>query len=318
MSEQTSPAIDRVAASVADVKTIDPSLGSYAFGNLGDAVKFSDLMCRSDVMIPQFLRMKPAMCLAVTMRATHWRMDPFALAQEAYQAKEGGPVGYQAKVFVAALQTCAGITLNYRYEGELIMLDQPVKSFKGNEIAKRTATGTLKCIAYAKVNGELLEYETPTLDEITIKNSPLWHNNPRDQLAYYGGRGWTRRFRPGVVMGAYSSDEVEAMEPMRDITPSEQKTDDFAAIANKARGSQPQGANPADESEPDAAEQASDAHWTDSYEPVNGIPGSKEWAWGEECAADPERTPRACPFEQGSQEGDDWLAGFIGKRRAML
>jgi RecT family len=320
--EQASTGVSRVASTVASVHGFDPELGAYAFGNLGDLVLFSDLMSRADVMIPQFLRQKPALCLAVTMRAQHWKMDPFALAQEAYQAKDGGPVGYQAKVFVAALQTCAGVTLNYRYEGELIMLDQPGKSFKGNEVAKRTATGSLKCIAYAKVNGELLEYETPTLDEITIKNSPLWHNNPRDQLAYYAGRGWARRYRPGVIMGAYSADEVEAMAPMRDVTPEPAKTDSFAAIATRARqgdAGATQATTQADhDAQPEADEQCGDdAHWTDGYDPLNGIPGSKEWNWGMESAADPTHEPRSCPFPQGTQEADDWLGGFHGKRKAM-
>lgn len=309
--QESGRGVDRIAASVASIQTLDPAMGAYAFGNLGDLVKFSDLMARADVMIPSFLREKPALCLAVTMRAQHWKMDPFALAQEAYQAKEGGPVGYQAKVFVTALQTCAGIVLNYRFDGDLKMLDQPVKSFNGKEIAKRTATGTLKCIAYAKVNGEVLEYETPTLDEITIKNSPLWHNNPRDQLAYYAGRGWTRRFRPGVIMGAYSVDEVEVMPSMKDVTPKAEKQDAFAAIAQKARKADVTDADEQPEPEGEGP------HWADGYDPEDAIPGSEEWAQGETAAEDAALTVAACPYPEDTQEAEDWLGGFIGKRRAM-
>lgn len=314
MSDQQNTAIDRVAQSVQDVKLFDPGLGAYSFDSLGEAVRFSDLMAKADVMLPAHLRQKPALCLAVTMRAVHWKFDPFALAGETYQAKDGGQIGYQAKVFVAALRNVRGVRLKFRYEGNFTFTEKPVLSPKGNQIAPRGAVGDLRCIAYATVDGEVLEYETPTLDQIAVKNSPGWHNTPRDQLAYYAGRGWVRLYDPGVMMGAYSDDEVEQMQPIRDVTPAEPKVDHFAAIANRAREAQPAGDH---EASAMTGDQETGAHWTDDYDPVNAIPGSKEWAWGEECATDPERAPRACPFEQGSQEADDWLGGFYGKRRAM-
>lgn len=320
MSGAIHPVAVETAQFVQNVKNFDPGMGAYNFGNLGELVQFADLMAKADVMLPKHLRAKPAICLAVAMRATHWGMDPFALANETYQAKDDQPIAYQAKVFVAALKNCAGIELQYRFDGEYRISEKPGLSTKGNETTKRSASGSRKCIAFATVNGILLEYETPIIDDISIKNSPLWHNDPDQQLAYYAGRGWIRRYRPGVMMGAYSVDEVQQMQPIRDVTPREEpKVDAFAAIANRAREAQSEEAKPSDEqaAAADAENQADDAHWTDGYDPVNAIPGSKEWAWGEECATDPERAPRACPFEKGTQEGDDWLGGFYGKRRAM-
>lgn len=309
------PAALERAQFVEGVKNYDPGLGAYNFANLGDLVRFADLMAKADVMLPKHLRNKPSICLAVAMRATHWKMDPFALAIETYQAKEDQPIAYQAKVFVAALKNCAGIELQYRFEGTYKLANKAAMSTKGNETAKRTATGNRKCIAYAEIGGRLLEYETPEIDDITIKNSPLWHNDPDQQLAYYAGRGWTRRYRPGVIMGAYSVDEVEEMPRVRDVTPREPRQDAFAAIAQKAREGGSAEADPETVEAETVDDQAE--HWTDGYDPMNGIPGSKEWAWGENSAEDPEQTARACPFEQGTQEADDWLGGFIGKRRAM-
>jgi len=316
MTEQTQTAIERAAATVENVKAFDPGLGAYSFESLGEAVRFSDLMARADVMLPAHLRMKPALCLAVTMRAIHWKFDPFALAGETYQAKDGGQIGYQAKVFVAALRNVRGVRLKFRYEGNFTFTDKAVTSAKGNQIAPRGAVGDLRCIAYATVDGEVLEYETPTLDQIAVKNSPGWHNTPRDQLAYFAGRGWVRMFDPGVMMGAYSDDEVESMTPIRDVTPPEPKRDTFAAIAAKARAAETLEPEAAEAEQGDESAEAPE-HWTDGFDPVNGIPGSKEWKWGEESAADPEQTPRACPFEQDSQEAHDWIAGFNGYRRAM-
>ena len=230
MTEALTPA--KIAANVENVKAFDPGLGAYNFDNLGQAVQFADVMSRAGEMLPDHLRHKPALCLAITMRAVQWGFDPFGLAMETYQAKPGGVIGYQAKVFAAALRNTQGIQLQYRYEGEIEMIDKPVVSHKGREIAKRTATGNRCCTAYATVDGEILEYTTMPLDQITIKNSPLWHNDPDQQLAYYAARGWVRRYRPEVMMGAFSTDEVETMETMKDVTP---QPSGFARLAQQAR-----------------------------------------------------------------------------------
>lgn len=222
----------QVAKEVEGISSIDPGLGAYQFENLGELVQFSDLMSKADVMLPPHLRHKPAICLAVTMRAIQWKVDPFALAMETYQAKENGPIGYQAKVFVSALEACAGIQLNYEYEGNFTITNEPAKSSKGNVVAQRAAVGDRRCIAWVELKGRRFEYVSPRLDEITVKNSPLWHLDPDQQLTYYAARGWVRRHKPSVMMGAYSADEVESMEPMRDVTP---KRGAFAQLAEDAR-----------------------------------------------------------------------------------
>ena len=229
MTEALTPA--KIASSVENVKSFDPGLGAYNFENLGQAVQFADIMSRAGEMLPDHLRQKPALCLAITMRAVQWGFDPFGLAMETYQAKPGGVIGYQAKVFAAALRNTQGIQLQYRYEGKIEMIDKPVVSHKGREIAKRTATGNRCCTAFATVDGELLEYTTLPLDMITIKNSPLWHNDPDQQLAYAAARGWVRRYRPEVMMGAFSADEVEQVD-MKDVTP---QPSGFARLAQEAR-----------------------------------------------------------------------------------
>jgi hypothetical protein len=234
MTEQTralSASNLELAGEVAAVRNFDPGLGAYAFGDLGQAVQFASLMAKAGEMLPPHLRMKPALCLAVTMRAIHWGFDPFALAQETYQAKEGGVIGYQAKVFVAALRS-TGVTLRFEFGGEIVFDREPARSARGNQVAPHTATGTRRCTAWAMLDGERLAYTTLELAQISPKNSPLWHIDPDQQLAYFAGRGWTRRYRPDVIMGAYSSDEVEEMRAMRDVTP---RASGFAALAERAR-----------------------------------------------------------------------------------
>jgi hypothetical protein len=291
-----------VAKTVADVKSFDPGLGSYSFKDLGAVVKFADLMSKAGEMLPDHLRQKPALCMAVTMRATHWGFDPFALAMETYQAKNGGPIGYQAKVFTAALRS-AGVKLKYRYEGEIKILDKPVTSARGNQIAARTATGNRKCIAYAEIDGEIAEFETMTLDQITIKNSPLWHNDPDSQLAYTAGRGWARRYRADVIMGAYSSDEVEEMAPIKDVTP---QTGGFAAKAQQARQAEQV---PEDAEEVEHANVDDEPHWTTQMNLDEAYAGSEAWQEGEQAHADG-KARTDCPYEDTPLKAANRLAAW--------
>lgn len=287
-----------VAEEVKEISSIDPGLGAYNFDNLGEIVQFADLMAQADVMLPPHLRKKPAVCLAVTMRAIQWKVDPFALAMETYQAKEGGPIGYQAKVFVSALEACAGISLNYTYEGSFEITDKPATSARGNIVAQRAAKGDRRCVAWVEIGGRSFEYVSPRLDEVTVKNSPLWHLDPDQQLAYYASRGWVRRHKPSVMMGAYSADEVESMEPMRDVTP-ERKSGGFTRIADQARVKQHTD-EPAETEAPLEGEVQNEAEPnTQSAAYLNGV-----------TAAEGGLSRSDCPYEDNPEDALEWLAGW--------
>jgi ribosome modulation factor len=297
-----------------DLAMADPAIAAsaYKFGDLAQYVEFAKVMCQAGEMLPPHARRNPSICLALTMRAVHWGFDPFALAEETYQAKNGGPVGYQAKVFSAVLRK-NGVRLRYRYEGEITILDTPVKSYKGNKIAERTATGDRKCIAYIIEDGEELAYETMTLDQITIKNSPLWHNDPDQQLSYAAARGWARRYRPDLMMGAYDEDEVQGM---KDVTPEPQSAPQsgFAQLAMDARKKAEQ-ATSDEEAKPDEQNAGED-------EPAQ----DEEPEQSNEQAADPIDLEAAkcagrdacfegfdrdtCPHDKASELHGAWLEGW--------
>jgi hypothetical protein len=300
---------EKLADRVADVKSFDPGLGAYSFENLGQAVKFSHLMADSGQMLPEHLRGKPSLCLAVTMRAMQWKIDPFALALETYQASQGGVIAYQAKAFVMALKQCAGIRLQYEFLGSLERVNESVKSARGNVIAPRTYKGDRRVRAYATVDGIELDYVSPPYDEITIKNSPLWHSDPDQQLTYYAARGWVRRHEPGVMMGAYSVDEADAMqEEMRDVTP---KKSGFAALGEKARIAAEQ---PSETQRQDATETVQDAEEPqDEGEPdaAHEIdPESPAYQMGFEAAREGFLTLDHSPFKTHPEENANWCAGF--------
>ena len=142
---------------------------------------------------------------AVALQALRWKMDPFAISHECYDVK--GNLAYSGKLIKAVIDANAPTKtrLNYRYEGDI-------------------KDGSRKLTVYATFEGEdePKEYTSPMLKDIAIKNSPLWKNDPDQQLGYFSARNWARRHAPDIMMGILSVDEAETI-PVRDVTPREIK-----------------------------------------------------------------------------------------------
>ncbi|TPJ70492.1 MULTISPECIES: recombinase RecT [unclassified Mesorhizobium] len=174
---------------------------SIAPQNLGEVVRFAEVMCRADIALPQHLRGNAGACMAVAMQALEWQMSPFAVASKSYAV--GGRIAYEAQLIAAVVNTRSGIKgrLRYEYRGE------------GADLSCRV-TGIL--------DGQECEYETPPFSAILVKNSPLWKSDPRQQLGYFAARSWARRHCPEVILGVYDRDEMEHQGPTnaKDVTPS--------------------------------------------------------------------------------------------------
>lgn len=181
----------------------------------GEVVAFAEVMARSEHAIPRHLRGKPGACMAVTMQALRWDLDPFAVASKAYLVND--QIAYEAQLIAAVVHTRAPIkgTPEYRFDGE------------------GAAMGCL--VRCTMLDGETREYESPRVGAIPVKNSPLWKSDPKQQLGYYSIRAWARRYTPEVILGVYGRDELPTgSEAPRDVTPASDLRARFAA-APKAR-----------------------------------------------------------------------------------
>ena len=79
---------------------------------------------------------------------------------------------------------------------------RPSIEFKG-EGQKR------QCVVSAKLlDGDAVSYMSPPVGDIPIKNSPLWKNDPDQQLAYYAVRAFARRHFPDVILGVLEREEA--------------------------------------------------------------------------------------------------------------
>lgn len=169
--------------------------------NLRDVMDFSQLMCKAGEMLPKHLRDKPGACAAIIMQALRWEMDPFAVANKSYYVNDR--VAYEAQLIAAVVHTRAGLRkrLSYTFDGE-------------GQNLKCTVIGEL-------ADGTVQSYTSPRMQEISVKNSPLWKTDPQQQLAYYSARSWARRYVPEVILGVYDRDELEGVKvaPMKNVTP---------------------------------------------------------------------------------------------------
>jgi len=211
MSEQ-SQAVARVAEPRKlnlDQLVAAPSVGggvTFLPRTLTECLDFATIMSKSDFAIPPKFRQNVGACLAVTIQACRWEADPFGVIQKAYitTSKDGSErLAYEAQLFAAIVNTRAPLAgrLDLQYSGE-------------------GATRAVKVIGVFRDTGEVRDVQTPGVAKIK-KQSPLWAEDPDQQLAYYGIRAWARRWVPELMLGIYSPDEfqeaplVDAPRPTR-------------------------------------------------------------------------------------------------------
>jgi hypothetical protein len=194
---------------------------SIAPENMAQMFEFAKLMAISGPCVRPAFRGSPGACLAIALQAFRTGADPFAVANKAYitTSRSGDEqIAYEAQYIHAVLNT----------SGKLKKRLRPTYSGAG---AKRKCT----IIGHVVGEDEPLEYESPTIEEIAVKNSPLWKGDPDQQLFYYSSRAWGRRHLPEVLLGMYTPDEIRS--EVIDITPvARPRPEDYATAA----GSEPE------------------------------------------------------------------------------
>lgn len=171
-----------------------------------ELLDMANLMSTAGLMVKDIYRDNPGACMGLIAVCAPYGLNPIQVSWKTYQTKADGPIAYEAQVIVAMANAGGAVqgSLRYRYEGE------------GQD---------RRCICYGTLKGdtEPVEVVSPRLRDIKVKNSPLWAQDPDQQLAYYTGRAWVRRYRPEMLLGIYDVDETEGIaygpDKARDVTP---------------------------------------------------------------------------------------------------
>jgi len=195
-TQTTAPA--NVAASMS-LMMFDPA-------KLAAVASFADMMSKGTVTVPKHLQGKASDCLALTLQAMRWGMDPFVVAQKTHIVN--GNLGYEAQLIIAVLQNSGAVRGRPHFE------------FRGD-------ANSLECRAGFVPSGEsdLVWTEWLASRDIKVKNSPLWTTNPKQQMGYVQARNWARLYAPGALLGVYTDDELEVLPaadgPRRNLPPAD-------------------------------------------------------------------------------------------------
>ncbi|HGB9406184.1 TPA: RecT family recombinase [Escherichia coli] len=191
--------------------TVGTAAAIFSPEGMNQLVRFAELMSQSKATVPKHLEGKPADCLAVTMQAAQWGMNPFAVAQKTHVVN--GTLGYEAQLVNAVVSSSSLLAtrLNYRWSGDW-----------SNVNGKTDKSPNLTVTVSAVLKGEAEPRElTISMAQAGVRNSPLWEQDPRQQLAYLCTKRWARLHAPDVLLGVYTPDELQetATRVERDITP---------------------------------------------------------------------------------------------------
>lgn len=187
-------------ATVERTEVADPSVIGNPSAFLFDAqrmralMEFADMMSKAVVTVPKHLHGKPADCLALTLQAMRWRMDPYVVAGKTHVVN--GNLGYEAQLVVAVLKNSGAVRGRPHYE------------YRGDGQALECRAGFVPAGEDAIVWTEWLG-----IASIKTKNSPLWAVNPKQQFGYLQARNWARLYAPDALLGVYTDDELQVMAP---------------------------------------------------------------------------------------------------------
>lgn len=200
--------------------------------NMQNLMNMAEYMAIGRVTVPKHLAGNKGDCLAVCMQATQWGMNPFAVAQKTHLVN--GTLGYEAQLVTAAINTSRAITgrLNYEWFGpwERIVgkFKKVTSSTKKDDDGKPKEyivpdwglndEAGLGVRVWATLRGEA---EPRTLEilmtQVRTRNSTLWAEDPKQQIAYLASKRWSRLHAPEVILGVYTPDELMTAPGPKDM-----------------------------------------------------------------------------------------------------
>lgn len=213
--------------------------------------KIAEMMASGRATVPKHLQNNPADCLAVVMQATQWNLNPFAVAQKTFIAGSSGVLGYESQLIIALINNSGILVdrLRFEWDGPWEKIVGKFKEVTSN--SKKDDNGNpkkfivpawnqadehgLSCTVFATLRGDT----TPTkltlfMTQARTRNSTLWTEDPKQQLAYLAAKRFGRLHMPDVILGIYSPDELDDRAP-KDMGPAEVVSEPAAPAADSAQ-----------------------------------------------------------------------------------
>lgn len=228
-------------AQPSDLPTVATSSAALILDStsMNSIMTMAEMMAKGRSTIPAHLAGNASDCAAVIMQSMNWRMNPWAVAQKTHVVN--GALGYEAQLVNAVIQS-SGVTIDrFAYEwfgswekiiGKSKVMQKAAAGKYGDKDYKKAYEYRVPDYSMADEDGLGVrvwstikgEKEPRVLElllvQASVRNSPLWATDPKQQLAYLAVKRWTRLYAPDVILGVYTPDELEEVNrEMRDITP---------------------------------------------------------------------------------------------------
>jgi hypothetical protein len=179
---------------------------------------FAGLMCKGSVTVPRHLQGNMGDCMAVTLQALGAHMNPFAFAQKTHLSQSGA-LGYEAQLVSAMVTQSGAVDGDPEYEflgdwDKVLGKVEERKSDKGGKYYVATYTKAdeagLGVICRLRLKGEKQPRELKVmLTQCYPRFSTQWATDPKQQICYVAIRKWARLHKPGVILGVYTTDELD-------------------------------------------------------------------------------------------------------------
>ncbi|WP_418134760.1 RecT family recombinase [Aeromonas veronii] len=253
--------------------------------SMNSMVSLANIMATGKATIPQEYRNSPGDCLAVVMQAVQWGMNPFAVAQKTHFVS--GKIGYEAQLVNAVITALAPTKdrLHFEWFGDWSKVIGKFDIRKGDKGEYRVPSWTLKdeeglgIKVWATIKGE----DEPRMLELYLaqartRNSTLWADDPRQQLAYLATKRWARLYCPDVIMGVYTPDEFEGERVERDVTPPSSGSRALDAMRSQRPVIEAEPHQPESQQIVDTAEPVDHASaYADHSAAIEGASSGEEW-----------------------------------------
>ncbi len=185
--------------------------------------RFATLMASARSTVPAHFQGKTGDCLAVVMQATTWGMNPFAVAQKTHVIN--GVLGYEAQLVASVINSSNMLVDRFNFEwfgawekivGKFKTVESKTKKDDNGNFKKYIVPDWdtkdeqgLGVRVWATIKGEseprVLEL---LMTQARVRNSTLWTEDPKQQLAYLAQKRWARLYAPDVILGVYTPDEI--------------------------------------------------------------------------------------------------------------
>lgn len=195
----------------------------------------SAMMCRSGIL-PKWLQGDQFACYSILQLAFQWNMQPLRLVPELYKVAADAPVSLSGKTVKAIVDQYAPIAdhhIETEYFGDWNKIlgkleERTSKKMDENGYPKKYFVPGWKLedeiglgirLSATLWNGHEVSYELLMTQCRSVRNSTLWAEDPKLQLFYRAVARMARMHFPGIILGIYSTEEVQDEHQMVDVTP---------------------------------------------------------------------------------------------------